>query len=336
MKPIRQFVGASVLDLPRTLATLRRPEGWVNVTNRLDNVSRSSDPIGIRCHSDSTSSLHVCDVFPSVGRRLLRNVLQTWRFEMASRVKFSESPTFSFVIPHRGTQRQPLLEATIRSIASLPGDVECIVVEQDFQPRLSSLPGNVRHLHASHPTDNERWHKCFAFNIGVQEARGEIVICHDGDILVPTNYLDVIREHLIQREQDVVFPQRFLFYLNQSTTKHLLKQGNLSALANTVPEMVKQNWTGGTLAITKQAYKKVGGFDEAFTDWGGEDLEFYDRCKTLDGWFFGYVPFAHLWHPPQVGRIVTEVRQKSWEAVRSRLAVDRTVRVCELTQTSPR
>ena len=333
MKPIRQIVGALLFDMPRTRAALRKPEGWVNVTNRVDIISRSSDPTGIRCLSESTSSLHVCDIFPSVGRKLFQRALQTWSFEMAKTVRFSENPQFSFVIPHRGAERQPLLEATIRSIAALSGEVECIVVEQDERPQLRNLPGNVRHLHAPHPVENNSWHKSFAFNQGVKEARAEIVICHDGDIAVPSNYLDVIRTHLIHRKQEVIFPQRFLFYLKQPTTSQILKQQNLSSLFDAIPEMVKQNWTGGTLAITKHAYWKVGGFDESFTGWTGEDREFYDRCETLDGWFFGYVPFVHFWHPPQPGRVTPLMRQQALNFTKSRLAVDRAERVRQLTAT---
>jgi hypothetical protein len=329
MRDLRRRAGALLLDLPSAFSALRRPEGWVEIVNRIDEVSRSVDPVGIRCHSQNTSSMHVCDMFPSMGRRVLNGVLKSWEFELAKTVAFSQNPTFSFVIPHRGVEREPLLIATIRSIASLPGDVECIVVEQDETPKLSNLPETVRHLHLPHPEENERWHKCFAFNHGVQAARGEIIICHDGDIIVPTRYLEIIRLHLLERQQEVVFPQRFLFYLPQDATDQILRSGEL-ALKGVVPEIVKQNWTGGTLAITKDAYERVGGFDESFTGWTGEDREFYDRCETLDGWFFGYVPFIHLWHAPQAGRASAAMRQQAMEYTRDRLAVDRAERVSQL------
>jgi hypothetical protein len=327
----RQRAGVLLFDVPRTWAALRRPEGWVQVTNRLDSVSRSSEPFGIRCHSDSTSSLHLCDVFPLWGRWLLRSVLRTWEFRLAESVRFSAEPIYSFVIPYRGIGRQSQLEATIRSIAALAERVECIVVEQDERSCVENLPGNTRYVHAPHPSENENWHKCFAFNCGVRKARGQIVICHDADILVPTRYLEVIHHHLIRGGQEVVYPQRFLFYLDQETTSAILRTNDLSGLESAVPDAVKQNWTGGTLAITKQAYWKIGGFDERFTNWAGEDREFYDRCQVLDGWFFGYVPFLHLWHEPQAGRTSSAQRQQAWDFTRKRLAVPRQVRIQELT-----
>jgi hypothetical protein len=327
----RRRVGVLLRDVPRTWVALCRPEGWVSVTNRLDSVSLSSQPRAVRCHSDTTSSLHLCDVFPSWGRRLLRSALKTWEVRIADTVRFSENPRYSFVIPFRGVERQALLETTIRSIATLPGEVECLVVEQASQPCLRGLPGNTRYLHAPHPEENENWHKCFAFNCGVREARGEIIICHDADILVPSRYLEVIHEHLVRRREDVVFPQRFLFYLDQHTTEDILRTNDLSGLCHRIPETVKQNWTGGTLAITREAYWRVGGFDERFTNWAGEDREFYDRCEALNGWFFGYVPFLHLWHPPQAGRVSVDQRRQAWTFTQARLAIAREQRIAELT-----
>jgi GT2 family glycosyltransferase len=56
---------------------------------------------------------------------------------------------------------------------------------------------------------------------------------------------------------------------------------------------------GGSMAITAEAYNRVGGMDEAFRGWGGEDNEFWDRCLTLPTWIWGYEPIVHLWHRSQ-------------------------------------
>lgn len=327
---LRNKLGAILHDVPRTLLAMRGPGGLTAVTNRSDRFEHSTDPFGIRIHSGQTSSLHLCDTFPSVGRWMLRRTLRDWSFSLAREVCFSDQPQISFVIPHRGADRQPLLDLTIHSIASLKGDVECVVVEQDQDSHLSDLPGNTVHLHLPHPDGDERWHKCFAFNEGVKRARGSIVVCHDGDLLVPENYLDVINEHLIRRQQQVVYPQRFLYYLSESTTGKMVSERSTEALRHETPVMVKQNWTGGTLAITKDAYERVGGFDESFTGWTGEDREFYDRCHALNGWFFGYVPFLHLWHPPQSGRANLDARRAATQFTQQKLAIDRDERIRRL------
>lgn len=72
---------------------------------------------------------------------------------------------------------------------------------------------------------------------------------------------------------------------------------SLSVLAS---EAVVQNLEAGeSLAITRDTYFAIGGFDESFTGWGGEDNEFWERAATRCLWPYGYLPFVHLWHAAQ-------------------------------------
>ncbi|HXH40006.1 MAG TPA: galactosyltransferase-related protein, partial [Thermoanaerobaculia bacterium] len=64
-------------------------------------------------------------------------------------------------------------------------------------------------------------------------------------------------------------------------------------------EEVIQNLHGGSVAITRGAYAAIGGFDEDFVGWGGEDNDFWERAETLRATRFGYLPIVHLWHAPQ-------------------------------------
>ncbi len=70
--------------------------------------------------------------------------------------------------------------------------VEVIVVEQGVEQEAEGLPGSVQYIHLPHPQDPEGWYKSWAFNVGVSQAQADIVVCHDGDILVPTHYADEI------------------------------------------------------------------------------------------------------------------------------------------------
>jgi hypothetical protein len=322
----RRSLGAALLDGPRSLWCLRDKESWVLLRNRQDRVISRTDPLSLLVESDQTSSLHLADVFPSFGRKLQNRILSGWDFQFASTGTAATNPVFSFIIPHRGEERTSLLLATLRSIAVLGVRAECIVVEQDVTARLS-LPDWVTHVHAPHPSGDSKWRKCFAFNRGAMVARGNYLVCHDNDIVVPANYLEILTDLLERRGFDAVWPQRFLFYLCQSATNQLLHRLDSAVLRDWPSEVIKQNWTGGTLAIRKDAYFKVGGFDEEFTGWTGEDREFYDRCKTLNTWYFGYVPFLHLWHSPQSGRTTVESRQAAWAFTKHKLATDRQHRV---------
>ena len=62
-------------------------------------------------------------------------------------------------------------------------------------------------------------------------------------------------------------------------------------------ESVLQNFPLST-AVTKLAFKRIGGCDEQFEGWGGEDLEFLDRLKVTKLFPGSYAPGVHLWHAP--------------------------------------
>jgi predicted glycosyltransferase involved in capsule biosynthesis len=91
--------------------------------------------------------------------------------------------------------------------------------------------------------------------------------------------------------------KRFIFYLTEQHTKEVVES---QALTLKAPDFVLQNLTGGgSLAIEKQAYFEIGGFDEGFVGWGGEDVEFWDRAQVLKLYNYGHIPLVHLWHAPQ-------------------------------------
>ena len=57
---------------------------------------------------------------------------------------------------------------------------------------------------------------------------------------------------------------------------------------------------GGSLAVARSAFFEIGGYDESFVGWGGEDNEFWERAQTRRVWSsYGYLPIVHLWHAAQ-------------------------------------
>ncbi|MEI7731526.1 MAG: glycosyltransferase [Verrucomicrobiota bacterium] len=295
---IRQQFGVLGLDLPRLAWCLARPGGWLHYRNRIDNLKISPDGRAVACQSQWGSNLHAMDQFPALSWPLMRRALRAWPVRLSRTPVICGAPQLSFILPHRGRLRLPLLHITIESIlAQREVPVECMVVEQNERREIFDLPRGVRYLHLPHPKDPVSWRKSWAYNEGVRLASTEIVVCHDGDIPVPTRYAVEILRQFREHQWDAVFPQRFLFYLNSSVTREIIAQRSLPLCH--LPECVRQNWKGGTLAIRKEAYWKIGGFDEQFIDWTGEDLEFHDRCLELNCFDYGYIPFLHLWHPPQ-------------------------------------
>lgn len=302
----RRRAGALLHDWPRWAWHLaasrseRLPGHWTRIRNRSDELEVGPGGRGARTVGRWTSRLHGCDVFPRLGRRLLARSLAEWPVARADAPRPAGArPDVTFVIGHRGAERLPLLLETVATVAGQDGPaVECVVVEQSAERVVAdALPAWVRPVHAPPPAPGMPYSRSWAFNVGARAARGEALVFHDNDMLVPAAYAaEAVR--VLEEGYRVANLKRFVFYLGEEETRRVLEGG---ALDEGRPERVVQNLEGGgSVAIDRASFFEIGGFDEAFVGWGGEDNEFWERARdTLPAWPYGRLPILHLWHAPQ-------------------------------------
>ena len=208
-------------------------------------------------------------------------------------------PQVTFIIGHRGESRLPHLLNTVATIAAQVGvAVECIVVEQDSKSVLSGrLPSWVKFVHSVPPTSDMPYCRSWAFNVGAGLASAEVLVLHDNDMLIPQDYAENIHKRVTQGAE-VLNLKRFIFYCTERHTAAIFEK--TADLTDIAPETVVQNLEGGgSVAITREAFERIGGMDESFIGWGGEDNEFWERAQTCRVWPYGYLPLVHLWHPSQ-------------------------------------
>lgn len=280
---------------------------YLQVRNRAERLEPAPDGTGFRCLWQWTSDLHAPKVIPALGRWLMRRALADHPVVLAVAgsapgVQSTESQ-LTFIIGHRGMARLPHLLATLRSIAGQQGAaVECIVVEQDVESQLGPhLPPWVRLVHTPPPSADMPYCRSWAFNIGVQHARSSVLVLHDNDMLVPQDYATWILQRIAQG-YEVVNAKRFIFYLSQGHSQAFFA-GQTGLLAQP-PEVIVQNLEGGgSVAITREAFARIGGMDESFIGWGGEDVEFWERAQTLRNWPWAGLSLVHLWHAAQPGKM---------------------------------
>lgn len=299
----RRIAGVILFDLPRyirALATGKR--GYLRVRNRAERLVPARSHHGVRCDWRWTSELFATNVFPPLGRWLVRRALADHpigRNDPAARDSITSGvPKVSFIIGHRGVTRVPLLLKTLESVRAQRGaSVECVVVEQDDSPKLTGkLPSWVKYVFSESPKQ-AAYARSKAFNVGAANASGALLVLHDNDLLVPEDYA---AEALLRQAEgyEVINLKRFIFYASERDTERVI--ASRLALTELSPESVMQNALGGgSIAITAKAYFEIGGMDEAFIGWGGEDNEFWDRAITRKVWQFGYLSLVHLWHPSQ-------------------------------------
>ena len=328
---IRILIGILIFDLPRYIGVLWASQGSLaSLANRRERLDAAPDNSGFRCDWQWTSDLHAPKVLPILGRRLMTRALSAHPIRCLSQPKFvSEQPDVSFIIGHRGMARLPHLLATLESIAGQQGaSFECLVVEQDTNSLLSErLPSWVSLIHTPPPTADMPYCRAWTFNVGAKHARGKVFVLHDNDMLIPHDYAAQIMLRLNQG-YEVANLKRFIFYLNEMHTRAVFA-GN-ALLTDQAPEAIVQNLeAGGSVAIEREAYRRIGGMDESFIGWGGEDNEFWERAQTCKVWPYGYLHLVHLWHPSQPGKY--QVDNHALKRYRDLAAVPAIERIGKLT-----
>lgn len=295
-----KVVGVLVYELPKYMYFLGRGESkYLEITNRNEKISVGPGGVGYVCLWPYTSKLHAPILLPQLGQALLCSAINEWSFSNKVDREVEQEAEMTVVIGHRGKQRIRHLLTTIASLAAQKGvEIECIVVEQDKVCMLKDyLPNWVRHVHQKTGSSDDQYNRSAAFNYGVSYARGDILLLHDNDMIIPEDYCKEILR-VMRKGYEVVNLKRFVFYLNREDSNSVMI--NCRELGKYRPEYIVQNLeAGGSIAITKRGYLEIGGMDEEFVGWGGEDNEFWDRATHLRKWIWGYLPVIHLWHESQ-------------------------------------
>lgn len=327
---MREWLGIWIKDRWRFERALRSSgRRYLALANRRERLDPAPDGTGFACRWEFTSRLHAPTIQPRLGQRLLRRCLNDAPIRLSRQHPLlHDQPQVSVLIGHRGFDRLPLLLATLQSLAAQTHVAfECVVIEQDENPRIAPLlPGWVRHVHSPPARPGAPYNRSKAYNEGAKHAIAPVLLLHDNDMLVPCGYLQRILQKLAFGYQ-TVNSKRFVFYLNESHTSAVLHTA--AALDASPAESIVQNLeAGGSVAITRRAFWETGGMDEAFEGWGGEDTEFWDRCQTLRCWIWGYEPLVHLWHRHQ--SLKHAVRNPNLDLARKRLSEDRHLRIDRL------
>lgn len=303
---LKQYLGALFIDCPIYISTLfkkRTPANespWLWVRNRKEILKSSTYGEGVKCDWMWTTDLYLPKLFPKIGKWLVSRALNDCPIRLADvPSELSAMPEVSFLIGHRGLERLPLLLMTLKSIAAQTNcHFECIVVEQDNERLIQDkIPAWVKYLHTPLPEKEMPYSRSWAFNVAARAAKSNCMIFHDNDMLVPYEYAyQLLKYH--KKGYEFINLKRFIFYYTKADSAKIISENKL--FKNCSPESVVQNLeAGGSFGASRQAYFDIGGFDEKFVGWGGEDNEFWERANTRKVYPFGFLPIIHLWHASQ-------------------------------------
>jgi|GEM_PF-5862859 len=196
----------------------------------------------------------------------------------------------SVLMTHRGADPYRLenLRRTMRYWKKSVPNCEVIVVEQSGQMDVKTLvteEGGKYFFVEYTGLFNRSW----GMNIAFWQSNGEHIVCTDSDIILEQ---PDIREALIYlAEWEVINPYTKIFDLTQEESQQ-------SPFPKHSKERTGLNMAGGILFIQRQAYVKIGGWNEEFEGWGGEDNAFAIKILRI---FISHLTLPgtayHLWHP---------------------------------------
>lgn len=234
------------------------------------------------------------------------------RWDLLEAVRPEEPPRVSVIVAH---YRQP--EQLSRTLAALraqdhPADRLEIIVADDGSPEPPSLPRGV--VLARQEDDGFRL--AAVRNLGVARATGDVLVFLDADTVPEPGYVrELTRLPALAGDIVTVGRRRHADFTGLPVDAH-------PALARALEDPV---WLadgyratrdlldaddrsyrfviGAVLACTRALYDEVGGFDESFTAYGGEDWEWAYRA-WVRGAMLAHVPTAVAWHdgPDFAGR----------------------------------
>ena len=196
----------------------------------------------------------------------------------------SAAERLSVVISHGGSERLPLLSATLASLAQSPAVGEVIVVELGACPVAAGVAADAgaRHLFIASEQPFER---ARALNAGTAVARHEVVAWHDNDLLHPPDFLHLALQELHERQLDFLLPYAAVHYLAEADALAVRQGVRAAAACRPVNVLASDGqrgqWIGCIGLVRREFVRRHGGLVEGFLGWGGEDDAWFHKARLL-------------------------------------------------------
>lgn len=150
-------------------------------------------------------------------------------------------------------------------------------------------------------SDTHEFNRSRARNLGALSSSSEIIVISDADLFVPIPQLEAAIDKA-QTYRNQIRPFSEFGHMNRRSTEFFMSQPVPEEISESKFRSMSTVWPGlhgGTFVMNRELWLSVGGMDENFTGWGGEDNAFNIRCEqylgcpvgVLDGYAF------HFFHP---------------------------------------
>lgn len=220
----------------------------------------------------------------------------------------TDAPGIVVVVPFRDRtptrSRLRNLLACLRSLGDQTAprsDYRVVVVEADATPRWAGLVRDRADAYLHLPWDGH-FNKAWAVNAGVVRAGdGVALVCVlDADVLVDRDFVRRNAARFGRRGAQAHLPYHDALCLDGPSSHHAVRRRVLDRRPEADPAELRgvllRRPPGHCVWVRRDLFDRVGGFDERFFGWGGEDLDFVfrlDAVATVDRFDDALL---HLWH----------------------------------------
>lgn len=200
--------------------------------------------------------------------------------------------SFTYVIGYRhNLERLQNLRRVLDWINGF-GGVEVILVEQDKHSKIKQLNLKAKHIFTK---SNMPYNRSWAFNVALKFATTNIVVFGDSDLIMePNQFISGLNA---LNNYDMVSPYNSVVDLTQQESNLQLEQiVSIKRPGRGENDNQKINISGGIAMFKKDAIYKIGGWNEDFWSWGGEDDFQTIKVKNFLTWTELQGKCFHLYH----------------------------------------
>jgi hypothetical protein len=146
------------------------------------------------------------------------------------------------------------------------------------------------------------FHKTLAINRAARDATGDVLAIWDADTWVLPEKVREAASFVVEHPERWSRPWNTKLKLNEEATAHVLQlgetwDGTIDHKPFGKPENRNPFWAAPPLLLHRSAFDAVGGMDERFRGWGGEDVGFAHALNRLVGKPRVFSSICiHLWH----------------------------------------
>ena len=207
------------------------------------------------------------------------------------------APTFTIVVPT--FKRPDKLALCLKSLADQTfskSDYEVIVIDDAAGQGMVSEVVKNTHGIACHLLTQGHLGPAAARNAGASAAKGRYLAFTDDDCRAAPDWLRTIEAHITQNDDTLLVGGKVINALKDDIFASA-SQALVDYLYNHFNRDHQRAWmlTSNNFCVPADAFRKVGGFDTAFTGAGGEDREFCLRWSHA-GHRLVYAPEAKVYH----------------------------------------